>query len=68
MIFVKKYSIFKNKKSLAAKKLRFAEHNIYWKILSLYFDDNSLNGKRLYFYEYEQWANIFIEFANIKMN
>ncbi|WP_338975887.1 MULTISPECIES: hypothetical protein [unclassified Spiroplasma] len=68
MIFVKKYSILKTKRSLAEKKLRFAEHNIYWKILSLYFDDNSLNGKRLYFYEYKQWANIFIEFANIKMN
>ncbi|WP_338980431.1 hypothetical protein [Spiroplasma endosymbiont of Lasioglossum malachurum] len=71
---IKKWFLSKNiqflkiKRSLAEKKLRFAEHNIYWKILSLYFDDNSLNGKRLYFYEYEQWKKIFIEFANIKMN
>ncbi|WP_338957899.1 hypothetical protein [Spiroplasma endosymbiont of Tiphia femorata] len=64
----KNIQFLKTKRSLAEKKLRFAEHNIYWKILSLYFDDNSLNGKRLYFYEYEQWKKIFIEFANIKMN
>ncbi|WP_174480000.1 hypothetical protein [Spiroplasma endosymbiont of Danaus chrysippus] len=47
---------------------REMEHIIYLKILLLYFDDNSLNGKRLYFYEYEQWKKIFIEFANIRMN
>ncbi|WP_338988285.1 hypothetical protein [Spiroplasma endosymbiont of Dasysyrphus albostriatus] len=64
----KNIQFLKTKRSLAEKKLRLAEHNIYWKILSLYFDDNSLNGKRLYFYEYEQWKKIFIEFANIKMN
>lgn len=43
------------------------EHIIYLKIL-LYFNDTTIEGKTLDFYEYEQWAKIFIKFSNIRMN
>ncbi|WP_338961010.1 MULTISPECIES: hypothetical protein [unclassified Spiroplasma] len=47
---------------------REMEHIIYLKILLLYFNDTTIEGKTLDFSEYEQWAKIFIEFANIRMN
>lgn len=63
--FDKKIQLLRVKRNLANKKIRAADRKIYFEILSLYFNNNNLDGKVLYRFEYEKWAATLFEDVNI---
>ncbi len=64
--YSKKIQSLRVKKNLAQKKIRAADRKIYFEILSLYFNNENLDGKVLYRFEYEKWAATLIKDVNIE--
>lgn len=63
--YFKKIQLLRVKRNLANKKIRAADRKIYFEILSLYFNNDNLDGKVLYRFEYEKWAATLIKDVKI---
>lgn len=58
--YTKKIQLLKEKVSLVQTRIRVVERKICFEISSLYFENDYLDGKILYFFEYQKWVETFI--------